>query len=262
MRYHCTIVTYCYAGHERNLIHSSDYALPIKFEGDYQDYAVFKAGRSPDPTTRLPTGIWKGLSRQDMKNWLNFSPKSKKIVVASLRSELLPDGQPDPNAFKPITRKAYTHEHSVTFLEDDTSSGDNHTNASEDLHLAVENDRRGVFHASLGVYKSQTSSSKDQQPLRSSVSPAHPARFLSENPDIRYKRDASTSCGQHPTMLRTEWRFPPRKAPDQQPASTLKDTNTRAVSLKEETKEPNQDGRLHRVSRSSNKQGKRAGRFS
>eukprot|EP00536_Pseudo-nitzschia_multiseries_P012089 jgi/Psemu1/30861/gm1.30861_g len=57
--------------------------------------------------------------------------------------------------------------------------------------------------------------------------------------------------------------------PDQQPASTLKDvkgaiacgaleqTNARAVSLKEETKDPNQDGRLHRVSRSSNKQGKR-----
>eukprot|EP00536_Pseudo-nitzschia_multiseries_P013560 jgi/Psemu1/35618/gm1.35618_g len=30
--------------------------------------------------------------------------------------------------------------------------------------------------------------------------------------------------------------------PDQLPASTLKDTNTRAVSLKEETKEPNQGG--------------------
>eukprot|EP00536_Pseudo-nitzschia_multiseries_P014617 jgi/Psemu1/39455/gm1.39455_g len=39
-------------------------------------------------------------------------------------------------------------------------------------------------------------------------------------------------------------------------------TNTRVVSLKEETKDPNQDGRLHRVLRSSNKQGKRAGRFS
>eukprot|EP00536_Pseudo-nitzschia_multiseries_P015031 jgi/Psemu1/41031/gm1.41031_g len=51
------------------------------------------------------------------------------------------------------------------------------------------------------------------------------------------------------------WQF--TNGPDQQPASTLKDTNNRAVSLKEETKEPNQDGRLHRVSRSSNKQGKR-----
>eukprot|EP00536_Pseudo-nitzschia_multiseries_P011395 jgi/Psemu1/28783/gm1.28783_g len=50
--------------------------------------------------------------------------------------------------------------------------------------------------------------------------------------------------------------------PDQQPASTLKDvkravacgaleqTNTRAVSLKEETKDPNHGGRLHRGSRS------------
>eukprot|EP00536_Pseudo-nitzschia_multiseries_P011895 jgi/Psemu1/30428/gm1.30428_g len=159
---------------------SSEYALPIEFEGDYHDYAVFKAGRSPDPTTRLPSGIWKALSQ------------GKKIVVASLRSELLPESQPDPNAIKPITRKAYTHEHSVTFLEDDTSSSDNHTNASEDLHLAVENDRQGVFHASLGVYKSQTSSSKDHQPLKSSVSPAHPARFLSENPDIQYKRDGDT----------------------------------------------------------------------
>eukprot|EP00536_Pseudo-nitzschia_multiseries_P015032 jgi/Psemu1/41038/gm1.41038_g len=54
-----------------------------------------------------------------------------------------------------------------------------------------------------------------------------------------------------------------RDGPDQQPASTLNDvkgavacgaleqTNTRVVSLKEETKDPNQDGRLHRVSRSS-----------
>eukprot|EP00536_Pseudo-nitzschia_multiseries_P018917 jgi/Psemu1/58011/gm1.58011_g len=54
-------------------------------------------------------------------------------------------------------------------------------------------------------------------------------------------------------MLRTEWRFH-RNAPDQLPASTLKDvkeavacgaleqTNTRAVSLKEETKESNQGG--------------------
>eukprot|EP00536_Pseudo-nitzschia_multiseries_P017059 jgi/Psemu1/49138/gm1.49138_g len=51
--------------------------------------------------------------------------------------------------------------------------------------------------------------------------------------------------------------FPPDKGPDQQPASTLKDvkeavacgvldqTNTRTVSLKEETKDPNHDGRLH-----------------
>eukprot|EP00536_Pseudo-nitzschia_multiseries_P005711 jgi/Psemu1/13277/gm1.13277_g len=63
-------------------------------------------------------------------------------------------------------------------------------------------------------------------------------------------------------MLRPEWRFT-RNAPDQQPASTLNDvkgavacgaleeTNTRAVSLKEETKDPNHDGRFHRVSRSS-----------
>eukprot|EP00536_Pseudo-nitzschia_multiseries_P014990 jgi/Psemu1/40807/gm1.40807_g len=146
---------------------SDDYALPIEFEGDYQDYAVFKAGRSPDPTTRLPTGIWKALSRQDMKSWRNFSPEGKKIG-------------------------AYTHGHSVSFLEDDTSSSDTHTNASADLHPAVENDHRGVFHASLGVYKSQTSSLKDQRPLKSSVSPAHPARFLSENPDIWYKKDGDT----------------------------------------------------------------------
>eukprot|EP00536_Pseudo-nitzschia_multiseries_P005278 jgi/Psemu1/12145/gm1.12145_g len=62
-----------------------DYALPIEFEGDYQDYAVFKAGRTPDPTTRLPTNIWKALSRQDMKSWLSFSPEGKKTVVASLQ---------------------------------------------------------------------------------------------------------------------------------------------------------------------------------
>eukprot|EP00536_Pseudo-nitzschia_multiseries_P013237 jgi/Psemu1/34513/gm1.34513_g len=145
-----------------------DYALPIEFEGDYQDYAVFKAGRTPDPTTRLPTNIWKALSRQDMKSWLNFSPEGKKIVVASLRHDLLSKDQPDPNNVKPITRKAYQHGHSVSFLEDDTSNKDEHVNSTSDLHPAVENDRRGVFHALLGVYKSNTSSSKDQRPLKSS----------------------------------------------------------------------------------------------
>eukprot|EP00536_Pseudo-nitzschia_multiseries_P010673 jgi/Psemu1/26687/gm1.26687_g len=31
--------------------YSDGYALPIKFAGDFQDYAVFKAGCTPDPTT-------------------------------------------------------------------------------------------------------------------------------------------------------------------------------------------------------------------
>eukprot|EP00536_Pseudo-nitzschia_multiseries_P015707 jgi/Psemu1/43519/gm1.43519_g len=74
--------------------------------------------------------------------------------------------------------------------------------------------------------------------------------------------------------MRLRTAFPERNAPDQQPASTLKDvkgeiacgaleqTNTRAVFLKEGTKDPNQDGRLHRVSRSSKtSKGKGAGRL-
>eukprot|EP00536_Pseudo-nitzschia_multiseries_P014104 jgi/Psemu1/37566/gm1.37566_g len=93
---------------------------------------------------------------------------------------------------KPITRKAYQHEHLVSFREDDTSTKDEHANSAADLHPAVENDRRGVFHASLGVYKSTTSPSKDQRPLKSSVSPAHPAQFLSDNPDIQYQKDGDT----------------------------------------------------------------------
>eukprot|EP00536_Pseudo-nitzschia_multiseries_P006128 jgi/Psemu1/14525/gm1.14525_g len=163
-----------------------------QFEGDFQNYAVFKAGHTPNPTTRLPTAIWKTLSRQGMKGWLNIPVEDKQNLVACLRSELLPDRQPDPNATKPITRKAYTHDHSVTFLDDETSKIDDPNATLEDLHPAVENDCRGVFHKSLGIYKSQTSSVNNQKPLKSSVSPAHPTRFLSENPDICYKKDGNT----------------------------------------------------------------------
>eukprot|EP00536_Pseudo-nitzschia_multiseries_P011992 jgi/Psemu1/30616/gm1.30616_g len=176
------------------LVHNQkDYSLPIKFEGDFQDYAVFKAGRTPNPTTRFPGVIWKTLSRQGMKGWLNIPADDKKKLAACLRSELLPERQHDPNNTKPISRKAYTHNHSVTFFDNELAPKiDDSTGPSVDLHSAVENNRCGLFHASLGVYKSQTSSTKDQRPLKSSVSPAHPARFLAENPDVLYKKDGKT----------------------------------------------------------------------
>eukprot|EP00536_Pseudo-nitzschia_multiseries_P002438 jgi/Psemu1/5547/gm1.5547_g len=177
-----------------NLEHGQhDYALPIMFEGNFQDYTVFKAGHTPNHITRLPGVIWKTLSRQGMKGRLNIPADDKKKLVACLRPELLPDQQHDPNDTKPISRKAYTHDHSVTFLNDEaTPKTDDHNDASADLHPAVENDRRGLFHAPLGVYKSQTSSTKDQQPLKPSVSPAHRARFLSKTLDVQYKKEGNT----------------------------------------------------------------------
>eukprot|EP00536_Pseudo-nitzschia_multiseries_P008473 jgi/Psemu1/20492/gm1.20492_g len=147
----------------------TNYSLPIEFEDDFQDCTVFKAGRTPDPTTRLPGVIWKTLSRQGMKGWLNIPADDKKKLVACLRSELLPERHHDPNDTKPISRKAYTHDHSVTFLNNEaTPKVDVSNDPSTNLHPAVENDRRRLFHASLGVYKSQTLSTKDQRPLKSS----------------------------------------------------------------------------------------------
>eukprot|EP00536_Pseudo-nitzschia_multiseries_P018139 jgi/Psemu1/54282/gm1.54282_g len=89
---------------------STSYLPPIDFDGDYQDYAVYKAGRTPDPTTRLPSAVWKTLSKQGMKHWLGFTADDKKRLVACLQSELLDAAlPPDPNSSKPITRRAYEH---------------------------------------------------------------------------------------------------------------------------------------------------------
>eukprot|EP00536_Pseudo-nitzschia_multiseries_P019037 jgi/Psemu1/58625/gm1.58625_g len=37
---------------------ATSYLPPIGFDGDHQDYAVYKAGRTPDPSTRLPSAVW------------------------------------------------------------------------------------------------------------------------------------------------------------------------------------------------------------
>eukprot|EP00536_Pseudo-nitzschia_multiseries_P015565 jgi/Psemu1/43065/gm1.43065_g len=136
---------------------STSYLPPIDFDGDYQDYAVYKAGRTPDPTTRLPSAVWKTLSKH----------------VACLRSELLDAAlPPDPNSSKSITRRAYEHHTDEQVLSPDEESS-----------------ARSAFHESLGVYKA--SSQSDNRPLKSSVSPAHPARFLADNPDILYKKEGN-----------------------------------------------------------------------
>eukprot|EP00536_Pseudo-nitzschia_multiseries_P019610 jgi/Psemu1/61817/gm1.61817_g len=76
---------------------------PIEFFSDYQDYAVYKAGRTPDPSARLPSPIWSILSKHGMKHWLGFTTDDKKKLVASLRTELLDIAPaPDPNSSKPI----------------------------------------------------------------------------------------------------------------------------------------------------------------
>eukprot|EP00536_Pseudo-nitzschia_multiseries_P019436 jgi/Psemu1/60743/gm1.60743_g len=160
---------------------STSYLPPIDFDGDYQDYAFYKAGRTPDPTTRLPSAVWKTLSKQGMKHWLGFTADDKKRLVACLRSELLDAAlPPDPNSSKPITRRAYEH-----ITDEQVHSPDD----EQVLSPAEESSARSAFHASLGVYK--VSSQSDNRPLKSSVSPAHPARFLADNPDILYKKEGN-----------------------------------------------------------------------
>eukprot|EP00536_Pseudo-nitzschia_multiseries_P018601 jgi/Psemu1/56346/gm1.56346_g len=152
---------------------STSYLPPIDFDGDYQDYAVYKAGRTPDPSTRLPSAVWKTLSKHGMKHWLGFTADDKKRLVACLRSELL-DAEipPDPNSSKPITCRAYEHH-----TDEQVLSPDEETSA------------RSAFHESLGVYKA--SSQSDNRPLKPSVSPAHPAQFLADNLDIPYKKEGN-----------------------------------------------------------------------
>eukprot|EP00536_Pseudo-nitzschia_multiseries_P015563 jgi/Psemu1/43057/gm1.43057_g len=154
---------------------SNDYFLPIDFDGDFQDYAVFKTGRTPGPTTRLPAVIWKTLSRSAMKGWLNIPADNKKKLIASTG--------PQHHQLKPMSRRAYTHDQSVT-LYDNAAANDTSASKSpsEDLHPAVEVDWRGALQASLGIYKSQVSLPQAHQPLKSSVPTAHAARFLAEIP--------------------------------------------------------------------------------
>eukprot|EP00536_Pseudo-nitzschia_multiseries_P001595 jgi/Psemu1/3625/gm1.3625_g len=116
------------------------------------DYAMLKAGRTPDPTTRLPSSIWKTLSRPGMK---------------------------DPNSTKPISRRAYKH-----------SVVQEHIPATDDPHPGKEAAKRDAFHASLGLYKAASQS--NTRPVKSSVSPAHPSRFLADNPEVLYKKDGNT----------------------------------------------------------------------
>eukprot|EP00536_Pseudo-nitzschia_multiseries_P014202 jgi/Psemu1/37860/gm1.37860_g len=40
----------------------TSYLPPIEFNGNYQDYAVYKAGSRPDPSTRLPSAVWETLT--------------------------------------------------------------------------------------------------------------------------------------------------------------------------------------------------------
>eukprot|EP00536_Pseudo-nitzschia_multiseries_P014229 jgi/Psemu1/214147/e_gw1.674.34.1 len=116
-----------------------------------------------------------------MKHWLGFTADDKKRLVACLRPELLDTAlPPDPNSSKPITRRAYEHHTDEQVPSPATE---------QVLSPADESSARSAFHASLGVYKS--SSQADTRPLRSSVSPAHPARFLADNPDILYKKEGN-----------------------------------------------------------------------
>eukprot|EP00536_Pseudo-nitzschia_multiseries_P015748 jgi/Psemu1/43643/gm1.43643_g len=104
-------------------------------------------------------------------------------------SYLLPETALDPNSTKPITRRAY--EHSIASDQVLTACSD-----PEEPHQVLtsdaEADARRAFHASLGVHKT-ISEEVDHRPLKSSVSPAHPARFLADNPSIRYTKDGTTS---------------------------------------------------------------------
>eukprot|EP00536_Pseudo-nitzschia_multiseries_P018172 jgi/Psemu1/54412/gm1.54412_g len=41
---------------------TSYYPLPLDFHGDFQDYAVYRPGRAPDPSTRLPAPVWQNIN--------------------------------------------------------------------------------------------------------------------------------------------------------------------------------------------------------
>eukprot|EP00536_Pseudo-nitzschia_multiseries_P010376 jgi/Psemu1/25747/gm1.25747_g len=151
----------------------ASYLPPIEFDGGYQDYAVYKAGRTPDPSTRLPSTVWQTLSKHGMKHWLGFKADDKRRLVACLRSKLIDDKlPPDPNSSKPITRRAYEH----------------HTDEQE-VSPEEEASAQSAFHESLGVYKATSQS--DNRPLKLSISPVHPARFLADNPDVLYQKEGS-----------------------------------------------------------------------
>eukprot|EP00536_Pseudo-nitzschia_multiseries_P005269 jgi/Psemu1/12096/gm1.12096_g len=114
--------------------------------------------------------VWQTLSKHGMKHWLGFTADDKKKLVVCLQPDLLDDTPLDPNSTKPITRRAYEH------------------NIEQELPPKDEASVRDAFHTSLGVYKA--SSQSDNRPLKSSVSPAHPA-FLADNPEVLYKKEGS-----------------------------------------------------------------------
>eukprot|EP00536_Pseudo-nitzschia_multiseries_P008171 jgi/Psemu1/19778/gm1.19778_g len=129
---------------------SGYYSLPLDFHGDFQDYAVYHAGRTPDPSTRLPTPAWQTLSKPGMKAWLNLPAEDKKKLVACLLPDLLPEQPPDPNLTKHISRRAY--EHSIASDQDPAPP----TILTESTQLTPddpETNARTAFHASLGTSK-------------------------------------------------------------------------------------------------------------
>eukprot|EP00536_Pseudo-nitzschia_multiseries_P012090 jgi/Psemu1/30862/gm1.30862_g len=134
---------------------------PIHFHGDFQDYVVYCAGRTPDSSTRLPTSVWQTLTKPGMKARLNLPAEDKKKLVACLRPDLLPEQPHDPNLPNPVSQCAYEHSVAPDQTPDDYIT----TNPSQ-LSPAAETDARNAFHASLGIYKATSES--DTRPFKSS----------------------------------------------------------------------------------------------
>eukprot|EP00536_Pseudo-nitzschia_multiseries_P011038 jgi/Psemu1/27670/gm1.27670_g len=202
------------------------YSLPLDFHGDFQDYApVYRAGRAPDPSTRLPTPVWQTLSKPGMKTWLTLLADDKKKLVACLQPELLPEQSPNPNSAKPISQPAYEH----SIAPDPATAPSTITEPSQ-LTPDAEADARNAFHVSLGVYKA--SSEADNLPLKSSVSPAHYARFLVDNPSVLYKKDATTyiPVGSASLSAKSHHWFVPESCVSQEPTTTVYHSNKTNVS--------------------------------
>eukprot|EP00536_Pseudo-nitzschia_multiseries_P011273 jgi/Psemu1/28372/gm1.28372_g len=149
--------------------------VPLEFHGDFQDYAVYRTGRAPDPSTRLPaSSIWQTLTKHGMKTWLSMHAEDKQKLVACLRPDLMQDQTPDPNSTKPISRRAY--EHSIVA---DQATAPSTITAPSQLSTPEADDARSAYSMSLLGFTKRL--------LKSTI-----ALSVADNPSVLYKKEGNT----------------------------------------------------------------------
>eukprot|EP00536_Pseudo-nitzschia_multiseries_P017068 jgi/Psemu1/49180/gm1.49180_g len=116
---------------------SNDYSLPIDFDWQISRLCNIQSWRNIRSHNKVTHCHLENLSRSAMKGWLNVPADDKKKLIACLKPELLSEQQPNPNVTKPINRRAYTHDQSVTLYDNATTTDTSASKSpSEDLHPA------------------------------------------------------------------------------------------------------------------------------